>query len=75
MAGERLPDARVAAWPVVEKGGFLWLFFGPAGLPAEERPPVPADYVPELEDPNWAVATGEFADVKTPVRRCGSEHL
>lgn len=35
---------------VEEKGGFVWVFFGSAALPADERPPIP--YVPELGE--WA---------------------
>lgn len=31
---------------VVERGGFLWVFYGSKELPADERPPIP--YVPEL---------------------------
>ena len=29
-----------------ERGGFVWLFFGPKALPADERPPIP--YIAEL---------------------------
>ena len=29
-----------------EKGGFIWLFNGPAAVPADARPPIP--FVPEL---------------------------
>ncbi len=34
------------AYDVEEKGGFVWLFYGSRGLPAEARPPIP--HVPEL---------------------------
>ena len=37
----RPPDAAVE-----EKGGFIWVFYGSASLPAEERPPIP--WVAEL---------------------------
>ena len=39
--------SRVAAYPVQEKYGFVWLFYG--DLPAAERPPIPP--LPEFEDP------------------------
>lgn len=41
----------VDSWPVEEKGGFVWLFYGSKALPADARPPIP--YVPELDDPEW----------------------
>ncbi|GIL48718.1 hypothetical protein Vafri_5168 [Volvox africanus] len=47
----------VDAYPVEERGGFVWLFFGAKGLPREERPPLPL--APELEDPNWRAVYGE----------------
>lgn len=40
--------ARVDTYPVQEKYGFVWLFYG--DLPEEERPPIPP--LPEFEDPN-----------------------
>ncbi|GFR49992.1 hypothetical protein Agub_g12138 [Astrephomene gubernaculifera] len=48
----------VDSYPVEERGGFVWLFFGAKGLPADERPPLPL--VPELEDPNWRAVYGEM---------------
>ncbi|KAL4444862.1 hypothetical protein ABPG77_003912 [Micractinium sp. CCAP 211/92] len=47
----------VPSYPVAEKGGFIWLFYGPASLPEEQRPPIP--FTPELEDPEWQVVYGE----------------
>ncbi|HCF28046.1 MAG TPA: (2Fe-2S)-binding protein [Cyanobacteria bacterium UBA11049] len=41
--------ARVESYPVQEKYGFVWLFYG--DLPEAERPPIPA--LPEFEDPTW----------------------
>ena len=32
---------------VVERGGFVWLFFGDRRMPVDERPPIPT--TPELE--------------------------
>ncbi|KAK9796241.1 hypothetical protein WJX73_000092 [Symbiochloris irregularis] len=46
------------AFPVQEKGGFIWLFWGSKTLPADERPPIP--FVPELEDPNWRPVYGSI---------------
>lgn len=48
----------VNAYPVEEKGGFIWLFYGSPDLPAEERPPIP--YVPELDNPGWRAVYGEL---------------
>ncbi len=45
----------IDAYPVVERGGFVWLFYGSPSLPADERPPVPCDLVPELEAEGWQV--------------------
>lgn len=45
-------------YPVEEKGGFIWLFYGSKSLPEAERPPIP--YVPELEDPKWQPVYGEI---------------
>ncbi|ARV59275.1 (2Fe-2S)-binding protein [Nostocales cyanobacterium HT-58-2] len=39
--------ARVESYPVQEKYGFVWLFYG--DLPEAERPPIPP--LPEFEDP------------------------
>ncbi|GLC44619.1 hypothetical protein PLESTB_001326400 [Pleodorina starrii] len=48
----------VDSYPVEERGGFVWLFFGSKNLPEDERPPLPL--VPELEDPNWRPVYGEM---------------
>ncbi|KXZ50765.1 hypothetical protein GPECTOR_15g450 [Gonium pectorale] len=48
----------VDSYPVEERGGFVWLFFGSKSLPADERPPIPM--VPELEDPKWRAVYGEM---------------
>jgi phenylpropionate dioxygenase-like ring-hydroxylating dioxygenase large terminal subunit len=39
--------ANINSYPVQEKYGFIWLFYG--DLPAEKRPPIPA--FPEYQDP------------------------
>lgn len=39
--------ARVASYPVQEKYGFVWMFYG--DLPEAERPPIPP--LPEFDDP------------------------
>ncbi|KAK9917944.1 hypothetical protein WJX75_009983 [Coccomyxa subellipsoidea] len=48
----------VDSYPVEEKGGFVWLFFGSKSLPKDERPPIP--FVEELEDPSWKPVYGEI---------------
>ncbi|KAK9824593.1 hypothetical protein WJX72_011558 [[Myrmecia] bisecta] len=48
----------IDTYPVQEKGGFVWMFYGSRQLPADERPPIP--YVPELEDPAWKPVYGEI---------------
>ncbi|KAF6263226.1 hypothetical protein COO60DRAFT_1267627 [Scenedesmus sp. NREL 46B-D3] len=48
----------VSAYPVEERGGFVWLFWGDERLPADERPPIP--FTPELEDPTWRAVYGEI---------------
>jgi phenylpropionate dioxygenase-like ring-hydroxylating dioxygenase large terminal subunit len=48
----------VAAPQIEERGGFIWLFWGDKGLPADERPPIP--FAPELEDPTWKAVYGEI---------------
>jgi phenylpropionate dioxygenase-like ring-hydroxylating dioxygenase large terminal subunit len=48
--------ARVDAYPVVEKYGWVWAFLG--DLPEEERPPIPD--IPELEDPQFRRVTGQY---------------
>jgi phenylpropionate dioxygenase-like ring-hydroxylating dioxygenase large terminal subunit len=57
--GETLPARPVLApASVTERGGFVWLFYGDAALPADARPPLPL--IPELEDPEWQPVYGEF---------------
>ncbi|BAY49704.1 Rieske [2Fe-2S] domain-containing protein [Scytonema sp. HK-05] len=41
--------ARIETYPVQEKYGYVWLFYG--DLPEEERPPIPP--FPEFEDPTF----------------------
>ncbi|KAI8469290.1 MAG: hypothetical protein J3K34DRAFT_513670 [Monoraphidium minutum] len=62
-----VPSAEPGAWPrrplvgsyaVEERGGFVWLFYGDAAMPPEERPPIPC--APELEDPGWRAVYGEI---------------
>lgn len=48
----------VSSYPVEERGGFIWLFWGDKSLPADERPPIP--WAPELEDPSWKAVYGEI---------------
>ena len=55
-AGEWPEKQLVDAWPVTERGGFVWLFYGSKDLPEEERPPIPM--VPELEDGTWKPVYG-----------------
>lgn len=56
------PQRQLLPAPVVEEaGGFVWIFNGPQGLPADERPPIPATLVPELADPGWKAVYGEIA--------------
>ncbi len=43
---------------VKEQGGFVWLFYGDADLPVDERPRIPD--IPELHDPNWRAVYGEI---------------
>ena len=57
-AGEWPRKPVTDAYPVEEKGGFVWLFFGSPALPADERPPIP--YVPELDDKGWKAVYGEI---------------
>lgn len=49
--GEWPKRSLMDAYPVVEKGGFIWLFYGSTKLPEDARPPIPV--IPELEDPTW----------------------
>jgi phenylpropionate dioxygenase-like ring-hydroxylating dioxygenase large terminal subunit len=46
------------SYPIEERGGFVWLFFGDARLPADERPPIP--HAPELDAPGWRAVYGEI---------------
>jgi phenylpropionate dioxygenase-like ring-hydroxylating dioxygenase large terminal subunit len=48
--------AAVDAYPVQEKYGWIWAFLG--DLPEAERPPIP--HIPEADDPDFALITGEF---------------
>ena len=48
--------ARVDAYPVVEKYGWVWTFLG--DLADDERPPLPD--IPELEDPQYKQVTGSY---------------
>jgi len=48
--------ARVDAYPVTERYGWVWVFLG--DLPEEERPPIPE--IPELEDPNLRRVQGYY---------------
>ena len=43
------PKARVETYPVQEKYGFVWMFYG--DLPEAKRPPIPP--LPEYDDPNF----------------------
>lgn len=41
---------------MAEKGGFIWLFYGPASLPEEQRPPIPfTSELGEQRDWGWGV--------------------
>jgi phenylpropionate dioxygenase-like ring-hydroxylating dioxygenase large terminal subunit len=62
-----VPSAEAGRWPkrpildtypIEERGGFVWLFFGDPRLPADERPPIP--YTPELDAPGWRAVYGEI---------------
>ena len=48
----------VAVHHVEEKGGFIWLWYGPKDLPRDARPPIP--HVPELDNPEWKAVYGEI---------------
>jgi len=48
----------VGVHDVVEKGGFLWVWYGTTDLPIQARPPIPM--VPELEDTAWKAVYGEI---------------
>lgn len=58
-AGEWPRRPVAAAHEVVERGGFVWLWYGPKGLPTEARPPIP--HAPELDAlDGWTAAYGEL---------------
>ncbi|KAK3247277.1 hypothetical protein CYMTET_43220 [Cymbomonas tetramitiformis] len=58
-AGETLPKRPLlGSYPIEERGGFVWLFWGSKSMPEDARPPIPL--VPELEDPQWSASYGEF---------------
>ena len=38
---------RLEVWDCIERGGFVWLFFGDKDMPLAARPPIP--WVPELD--------------------------
>ncbi|MBE9060623.1 aromatic ring-hydroxylating dioxygenase subunit alpha [cf. Phormidesmis sp. LEGE 11477] len=48
-AGSLPPKAQVATYPVQEKYGFIWIFYG--DLPEARRPPIPP--LPEYDDPSF----------------------
>lgn len=55
--GATIPKkARVDAYPVQEKYGWVWVFMG--DLPPAERPPLPP--FPEFEQPGWKPLWGHF---------------
>ncbi|MBD2726600.1 aromatic ring-hydroxylating dioxygenase subunit alpha [Nostoc sp. FACHB-892] len=37
------PKARIESYPVQEKYGFVWIFYGDRNLPETERPPLPSN--------------------------------
>jgi phenylpropionate dioxygenase-like ring-hydroxylating dioxygenase large terminal subunit len=48
--------ARLQSYPVCEKYGLVWLFWG--DRPPEECPPIPS--LPEFEAPGWRTIHGDF---------------
>lgn len=48
----------IKSWDAVEKGGFIWIFYGSSALPVDERPPIP--FVDELDDRDWRAAYGSI---------------
>jgi phenylpropionate dioxygenase-like ring-hydroxylating dioxygenase large terminal subunit len=57
--GESLPQRPlVETFPVREEGGFIWLWYGDAGVPEDVRAPLPI--IPELSLPGWRAVHGEF---------------
>jgi phenylpropionate dioxygenase-like ring-hydroxylating dioxygenase large terminal subunit len=49
----------VEAYPVEEKGGFVWLFYGSKQFPKEARPPIP--WTPELDEKkHWKTVYAEM---------------
>jgi phenylpropionate dioxygenase-like ring-hydroxylating dioxygenase large terminal subunit len=56
-AGEWPRRPVTTAHEVVERGGFVWLWYGPTDLPADARPPIP--HAPELDAlDGWTAAYG-----------------
>lgn len=58
--GSPLPTHRVArTYDVQERGGFVWIFFGPERIPRPDRPPIP--HIAELDAgrDSWARVYGE----------------
>ena len=62
--------ARVDAYPVREKYGWVWLFLG--DLPEAERPPFPP--LPEFDRPEWRTVRGKFT-WKAPYTRVVENNL
>jgi hypothetical protein len=53
--------AALQTYPTVERGGFVWFFWGDGArfpLDGPMSPPIPT--IPELEDPRWTGTYGEF---------------
>jgi phenylpropionate dioxygenase-like ring-hydroxylating dioxygenase large terminal subunit len=56
-AGRSIPGrARVSAYDVVEKYGWVWIFIG--DLPADQRPPIPE--LPHFYNPDLKAIRGDF---------------
>lgn len=49
--------ARVPAYEVQERYGWVWIFIG--DVPADQRPPIP-DFGPEFDDPSFTQVRGEW---------------
>jgi phenylpropionate dioxygenase-like ring-hydroxylating dioxygenase large terminal subunit len=57
---EAIPQkARIDTYPVREKYGFVWLFWG--NLPEAERPPLPS--FPEIKEPRWRSVQNELTSI------------
>lgn len=52
----QIPKCMIPKYPLIEKGGFIWLFFGDKS--PLRVPPVP--FVPELEDSKWKAVYGSY---------------